>query len=260
MWRVLLSLVLLAQQPETMSLLDKPLYAPRLPAEERARRDADLVLARAAYDRDPANVDAVVGLARAESALGRVGNALDVLTHALEAKPDDPRLALERGRGLIALRKFDVAVRALARPAETLPEARCTLGIAEYLAARYTRARDALAKCEQPGIFAYLAEARTGSTHTPRPAVSREPARDPSVIRLPGAPTKPGPAMRLPLEAMYLDAVERLIKRDAEGAKTLLKGIVEKDRERWMDPVYIAAEVDYAALLKAEGKRRKKDK
>ena len=258
MWRVLLSLALLAQQPETMSLLEKPLYAPRLSGEERLRREADVAQARAAYQRDPASVDAAIALSRAEMAIGRVGNAQEILTHALEAKPDDPKLALERGRTLIVVRKFELAAKALARPAETLPEARCALGVAEYLAASYTRARDAFTKCEQPGIFGYLAEARTGSPHTAPPPVSREPTRDASVIRMPGAPTKPGPPMRLPLEAIYLDAVERSIKGDAEGARGLLKQIVEKDQDRWMDPVYIAAEVDYAAILKAEGKRRKK--
>ncbi len=259
MWRVLLSLVLLAQQPETMSLLDKPLYAPRLPREERAARESALVEARAAYEHDPVSVDAAIALARAEMAIGRVGDALEIITRAQEGKPDDPRLALERARGLITIRKFELAVKALAKPAETLPDARCALGLAQYLAASYARAREALAKCPEPGIFAYLADARAGSSGTPRPVVTREPTRDRSVIRLPGAAT-PGPSMRLPLEAMYLDAVERFIKGDTAGARALLKQIVEKDRDRWTDPVYIAAEVDYAAILKSEGKRPKKDK
>ena len=60
------------------------------------------------------------------------------------------------------------------------------------------------------------------------------------------------------MTATYLDAAERLIKGDTAGAKELLKQIIEKDRNHWMDPVYIAAEADYARLLKAEPKKRKK--
>ncbi len=92
----------------------------------------------------------------------------------------------------------------------------------------------------------------------PRPTVSREPTPDPSApIRLPGTAKKPGPAMRMPIAGTYLDAAERLIKKDTAGAKELLKQIVEKNRNEWMDPVYIAAEADYTRILKVEGKRQK---
>ena len=33
---------------------------------------------------------------------------------------------------------------------------------------------------------------------------------------------------------------------------------MEKNRNEWMDPIYIAAEADYARLLKAEPKKKKK--
>ena len=59
------------------------------------------------------------------------------------------------------------------------------------------------------------------------------------------------------MTARYLDAAEKLLKKDTDGAKELLKQIVEKDRDRWMEPVYIAAEADYARILKVEGKRPK---
>ena len=36
-----------------------------------------------------------------------------------------------------------------------------------------------------------------------------------------------------------------------------LKKIVEKNRDDWMEPAYIAAEADYAKIVKAEGKRHK---
>jgi tetratricopeptide (TPR) repeat protein len=252
--------LLAIQQPETMSLLEQPLFAPRLSSEERSTREGVLAAARAVYGRDRGNVEAAIALSRAEMALGRVGDALEVLTHALEAKPDEPRLLLERGRGLIVIRKFPLAEKELRKPAETLPEASCALGIAQYLAPDYAHARESFTKCPDPGVFAYLADWRTGPSAMPRPSVSRDPIPDPSApapIRLPGKATKPGPVMRIPMTAMYLDAAERLIQGKTEAAKDLLKQIVEKDRNNWMDPVYIAAEADYARILKAEGKKPK---
>ena len=61
----------------------------------------------------------------------------------------------------------------------------------------------------------------------------------------------------LPLAAIYLDAAQSLIEGKTVAAKDLLKQIVEKYGNEWMDPVYIAAEVDYAKILKAEGKKQK---
>jgi len=242
-------LMLAFQQPETMSLLDKPLFAPALPKEERNTKEAALAEARAAYDRDRTNVDAIVALSRAQMALGRVGDSLETVTRAQEAKPDDARLALERARGLIVIRKFEMAGRDLRKPAETLPEASCALGLALYLATNYTQAREAFAKCPDPGIFAYLADWRVGPSARPRPTV---PPADPSA--------KKGEETRASMTARYLDAAERLIQKDMTGARELLKQIVEKDVNRWMDPVYIAAEADYARLPKVDSKKKKTTK
>jgi hypothetical protein len=57
-----------------------------------------------------------------------------------------------------------------------------------------------------------------------------------------------------------MDAVDRLIANDKTAAKDLLKPIVEKQKKRWMEPVYVAAEADYARILKAEPKKKKKKK
>ena len=255
-------LALLAfQQPETMSLLEKPLFAPALSREERGKREEALRAARAGFDRDPSSVDAVLALARAQMALGRVGDSLETLTRALEGKPDDPRLSLDRGRGLIVIRKFELAAKELRKASATIPEAHCALGVAEYLAADYPRAREAFGQCSDPAlspVFPYLADWRTGPSAMPRPAVPRELAQDPAAIRLPGAATKSGPAKELPLAAAYLDAAEHLLKGRTTDAGDLLKRIVEKHRNEWMDPVYIAAEADYARILKTEPKKRRK--
>lgn len=250
--------VLMMQHPETMSLLEKPLYAPRLSSEERSNREEALAAARAAYGRAPASVDAAIVLSRAQMALGQVGDALEVLTRALERTPDDAKLQLERGRGLTVIRKFELAVKELRKPAETLPAGSCALGIAQYLAADYRHAREAFRKCPDPGVFAYLADWRTGPSAMPKPMVSRQATPDPAAaIRLPGAATKPGPTTRMPLAAIYLDAAQDLLDGRTAAAKDRLKQIVEKYGNDWMDPIYIAAEADYTKIVKAEGKRQK---
>jgi hypothetical protein len=56
----------------------------------------------------------------------------------------------------------------------------------------------------------------------------------------------------------YLDAVDRLLADQKPAAKDLLKQIVEKKRKMWMEPVYVAAESDYARIVKAEPKKKKR--
>src|SRR5436189_222580 len=139
-------------------MLARPLFAPPLAKDEQRAREDALAAARTAYDRDRANADAILALARAQMALGRVGDSLETLTRGIESKPEDARIRLERGRGLIVIRKFEVATKDLETSAETLPEGSCALGMARYLAADYPRARTAFAKCPAPGVFAYLAD------------------------------------------------------------------------------------------------------
>src|SRR5688500_11858959 len=84
------------QQPETLSLLGEALYAPKLPKAARAAADAELARAHAAYTAAPSGVPEILALARAHRALGRVGDALIILTNGLEANPDAPE---QIGRG-----------------------------------------------------------------------------------------------------------------------------------------------------------------
>lgn len=257
-----LLLLLTLQQPETMSLLEKPLFAPPLSREERGKREEALRVARADFTRDASSVDAAIALARAQMSLGRVGDSLETLTRGLEGKTDEPRLLLERGRGLIVIRKFELAARDLRKATATMPEAHCALGVADYLAADYPRAREAFARCVDPGtspVFPYLADWRTGPSAMPRPSLPREPGPDPSVpIRMPGSAASPAPSGHVTLAASYLEAAEKLIQGKPGEAKDLLKRIVEKHRHEWMDPVYIAAEVDYAKILKTESRKGKR--
>jgi thioredoxin-like negative regulator of GroEL len=247
----------LDQHPETLSLLGEPLYAPPLDKKDREEADAAYARARAGYGQHPGDRDAVLGLARASLALGRVGDALEVLTRGLEARPEDPALLAERGRGYILIRKFAVAERDLRKAAGSLADARCPLALAIYLAGDFTRARQAYGSCPDPGAFGSLAERRAGATAAAAPAPAEPAARTPP-LRFPGTVSSAKEAAR-PIGARYQAAVEQLLAGHEDGARDALKAIVEKDRRGgWMDPAYIAAEADYARLYKATRPKKKK--
>ena len=231
-------MLFMVQQPETMSLLGEPLYAPSLPKDERKKAEADWTQAYEAYKQKPTEPAAVLALGRANLALGRVGDALEVLTRGLETKADDPALLAERGWGYILIRKFTVAERDLRKAAATVPAARCSLALTLYLQAEFRRAGETYKSCENPGPLAVLADRRA----SPAPST---------------VPPKPAAASAA-IESRYADAIERLLAGDADAAREQLKKIVEKDRKkRWMEELYIAAEADYARIYKPERKKKR---
>ena len=254
------------QHPETLSMLETPLYAPSFPRDVRARLEADLESAKTTYAKDPQNADAALACARAQEALGHVGDALETLARAVDASPDDGRLRLERARALIVFRKFEAAERDARKALETIPDATCTLGLALYLRADFPHARDAYSKCKSAtGIFYYLSDRRSGGRAVARPELPAGSEESPAPeVKLPGSvvahPERPRPTMT----DAYLDAAEKIAAETSpprrgrkEPAEEALKAIVEKEGNRWMEPVYIAAEADYARILKAEGKFKK---
>jgi tetratricopeptide (TPR) repeat protein len=250
---------LLSQQPETLSLLGEPLYAPSLPKAERATAEAALATARAAYQKAPSDPATVIAYEQANLALGRVGDALEILTHGLESHPDDARLLLERGRSYIRIRKFEVAARDLRKASASLPAAKCTLAFALYLSTNYAAAHETYRGCGDPDVFGYLAARRAGVSPGPRPtATGAAPAAD-TPIRLPGSTARRGEHdAPQPIAARYMTAVERLLDGDSAGATDQLKKIVEKYRRSdWMEPAYIAAEADYAKLYKPVRRKKK---
>jgi tetratricopeptide (TPR) repeat protein len=249
---------LLSQQPETMSLLDEPLYAPSLAKAERARAEETLAAARAAYQKGPNDPATILAYEQAVVTFGRVGDALEILTHGLETNHDEPRLLLERGRNYIRIRKFAPAQRDLRKAAESLPAAKCSLAFAQYVSADFRSARDTYATCPDPGIFAYVAERRAGGTPSSKPAATGPPPSAGAPIHLPGSVARQKADAETPIVADYMAAVELLISGDQPKAVERLKQIVEKNRRNdWMEPAYIAAEADYARLYKPTRKKKK---
>lgn len=251
-------LLALAQHPETLSLLGQPLYPPALSKDERDAAQRQLAEARAAYEQNPNDAGQVLAFQQANLALGRVGDALEILTHGLESNPDDPRLLLERGRSYIRIRKFSVAERDLRKASTTLPAAACALGLAQYLSADYKGAAETLGKCGDPGVFRYLAARRSGGSPPPRPTATGPAPSSRGTIRLPGsaAPVKPDEIAQ-PIAASYMTAIEQLLDGNAEAATEQLKKIVERHKKNdWMEPAYIAAEADYSRLYKPARRKR----
>lgn len=248
---------LVAQQPETMSLVKEPLYPPPVSRAERARLEDEIAKARGEIARDPANADAVLRRARAERALGNIGDALETLTRGVEGKADTPAIRLERGRGFIVIRKFDLAQREFRKAVETLPEAHCDIAFALYLLTDYKQAHEQYGQCRQPGLFGYLAARRAGADAGPRPPLPADPVTHDEPVRLPGS-VAATPKADSSISAVYVNAVDRLLAGDTNGARELLKPLIEKNKDAWMEPVYIAAEADYARVFKPERKKKKK--
>ncbi len=155
-----------AEEPPARA--DDPAPAPVPPVSPPGRDlEAELAAARAAWEADPADEDAIVWYGRRLGYLGRYLEAERVYTRGLELHPDSYRLRRHRGHRLISMRRFEEAARDLAQAArliEGVPDAvepdgmpnpagvpRSTthsnihyhLGLAWYLQGRFERAEAA---------------------------------------------------------------------------------------------------------------------
>ena len=101
--------------PPVREQVERP--APPVSPEARREMEARLAEARAAYDRDPRDPDAIIWLGRRTAYLGRFDEAVDIYTRGLRLHPRDARLLRHRGHRLITLRRFREAARDLARAA-----------------------------------------------------------------------------------------------------------------------------------------------
>lgn len=177
-WNTLFLLVipagaLLAQpdEPEAISLLGHLLYRPEIPAESRARLEEDLARARAQFEENPGNAEALIWLGRRTAYLGRYREAIAIYSQGIEKNPENPRLYRHRGHRYITLRELDKAVADLEKASQLIygasdeieldgmPNAsnvpRSTLhsniwyhlGLAHYLRGEFSNAGDAFSAC-----------------------------------------------------------------------------------------------------------------
>lgn len=114
MSRLLAIVTLLAGCTARPALLPPPLG---LADDVRAEREAQLEAARAAWEADPDDVDAITWYGRRLAYLGRYADAIDVYSEGLRRHPDSPHLLRHRGHRFITMRRFDDAAWDLARAA-----------------------------------------------------------------------------------------------------------------------------------------------
>ena len=102
---------------QAISLLGDTLRTLPLSAETKARYEAQLAEAKAAYDRTPTNVDSIIWYGRRLAYLGRIREAIDVYSRGVALHPDNPWLYRHRGHRYISVRDLDRAAADLERAA-----------------------------------------------------------------------------------------------------------------------------------------------
>jgi len=107
----------LPEGAEAMSLLGEPLYPPQPPPEVAARQAEDEAVARADYESDPDDADAIIWLGRRIGYTGRYREAIEVFSEGVRKHPGDARMYRHRGHRWISVREFDRAIEDLSHAA-----------------------------------------------------------------------------------------------------------------------------------------------
>ncbi|HWS90772.1 MAG TPA: tetratricopeptide repeat protein [Pyrinomonadaceae bacterium] len=166
-------------RPRGLVLSNDPRVSPEVyrapPMSPEARRDAEAKLAeaRAAYEKNRTDADALIWLGRRTAYLGRFDEAIKIYTEGVRKHPRDARLYRHRGHRFITTRRFREAVRDLQKAArlikgradevepDGLPNARGVptstlasnvwyhLGLARYLLGDFEGALTAYRECEK---------------------------------------------------------------------------------------------------------------
>src|SRR5215204_1293680 len=106
---------------QAISFLGDPLRMLPLSAQTKARYEAQLADAKAAYDFAPTNADSIIWYGRRLAYVGRLREAIDVFTRGIALHPDNAWLYRHRGHRYISVRELDRAIADLERAA-TLTE------------------------------------------------------------------------------------------------------------------------------------------
>lgn len=111
-----------APRAEAMSLLGGALFAPVIPEEARERMERDLAEARAAYDRNPNDADAIIWLGRRLAYLGYYRVAIEVFGEGIRKHPGDARMYRHRGHRFITTRQIARAITDLETAADLMQD------------------------------------------------------------------------------------------------------------------------------------------
>ena len=108
----------LPEGAEAISLLGEPLHPSPAPAEVAAQQARDIEVARADYDADPDDADAIIWLGRRVGYTGAFRHAIEIFSEGIEKHPGDARMYRHRGHRWISVREFDRAIEDLAHAAD----------------------------------------------------------------------------------------------------------------------------------------------
>jgi tetratricopeptide (TPR) repeat protein len=95
---------------QAMSLSGEALYPPEMSEEARGDREARLAEARADYEADPDDADAIIWLGRRSAYMSEYREAIAIFSEGIAKHPDDPRMYRHRGHRYITVRRFDDAI------------------------------------------------------------------------------------------------------------------------------------------------------
>ena len=98
------------QSAEATSLLGRKLASPALSAESRARMEAQLATAMAAWDKNRDDVEALIWAGRRTAYLGRYRDAIAIYSEGIKRHPNDARLYRHRGHRYLTVREIDLAI------------------------------------------------------------------------------------------------------------------------------------------------------
>ncbi|CAN5640947.1 hypothetical protein BH23GEM9_BH23GEM9_06640 [soil metagenome] len=107
-----------APRVEALSFLGRPLFSPEPTPQARERLQRDLEEARAAYNSNPNDADAIIWLGRRFAYLGQYRYAIETFNEGIAKHPQDARMYRHRGHRFITTRQLGRAIADLERAAE----------------------------------------------------------------------------------------------------------------------------------------------
>ncbi len=94
--------------------------APPVSAEAAEQMERQLAAARAAYEANPNDAEAIIWLGRRLAYPGRFKEAIEVFSEGIKKFPNDARFHRHRGHRYITLRRFDLAIKDFIRAASLI--------------------------------------------------------------------------------------------------------------------------------------------
>ncbi|MDX1587213.1 MAG: tetratricopeptide repeat protein [Balneolaceae bacterium] len=108
------------QSYQAISTLGDTLYAPEIDPETEAQFTTNLQSARAQYEANPDDAEAIIWYGRRTAYLGNYRKAIEIYTEGIRKHPEDARMYRHRGHRYITVREYENAIEDLRRAAELI--------------------------------------------------------------------------------------------------------------------------------------------